>query len=83
MIDFVLYWKEIVIGLLGLIIIIQAIILLKVRKGKNSELQPLINEIRSSLREHHLEQRKLFKEIDYVLAEIPSYINKKVKETVE
>lgn len=77
--DFVTYWKEYVLITLAVIILIQWIIILKQSRQKKTELTPVVNEVRKELRRHHISQQKLFSEIDYLLAEIPGYIHKKVK----
>lgn len=74
------YWREIIIGLLGFIVLMQWQIILFHKKRKASkEIAPILNDIRKTLRDHHLQQKDLFREIDSFLSEIPAYINQKSK----
>lgn len=83
-IDLASHWEIIVIVILAVAILIESFFLLrKRRKDKSSELQPVINDIRKVIRQHHVAERKIFKELDYVLSEIPAYIGAKVAERRE
>lgn len=76
---FTSYWREILILILGLIVLIEYIIIVKTSKMKKTELAPVVNEVRKELRNHQISQQGLFKEIDYLLQEIPGYIQNKVE----
>lgn len=73
------YWREILISVMILVIIIQWLIIFKQNRRRKTELTPVINEVRTAMRKQHISQQRLFKEVDYLLAEIPNYVQKKVE----
>ncbi|MFI5405088.1 MAG: hypothetical protein ACHQ1D_01105 [Nitrososphaerales archaeon] len=72
-------WKDIFIICLLLFSIIEFLVIIKMRR-KKTELTPIVNEVRTALRKHHLQQKQLFKEFDYLLSEIPVYVQSKIKD---
>lgn len=76
--DLVANWQEYMLGLLALVVLIQWIIILRQSRQSKTELAPIIGEVRKELRKNHIAQKKLFGEIDYLLSEIPKYIQHKI-----
>ena len=66
------YTATIVISILSLVVLLESLYLLKNRRKKVVDVnktQEVIREIRKTLRENHLSQKKLYKDIDVVMAE--------------